>query len=187
MFLSVVCALACSLLLSLAASATSTSPLLPQSTACGEIINNVTTQTQYIFTAEKAFKCLSSVPFNAAVASRFIKYYNDTLQFQSTLVYLKNPPHGYQQPPIDLLGGLEQIQRKIDAGVFPNQYQFEATLQTLLYSAHDKHIQLVSGVLSVFQFFIPHSVVSLSSDGKEPPRLYLHRNQIAFPHSHGRC
>jgi hypothetical protein len=73
-----------------------------------------------LFYAETVFQCLSSVPFNTAVASRFLDYYNSTLQFQSTLAYLKDPPEGYQQPPIDVLEVLDQIKRNVTAGVYPN-------------------------------------------------------------------
>lgn len=63
----------------------------------------------------------SSVPFNPAVATRFLDYYSDTLQFQSTLSYLKSPPPSYQQPGVDLLKGLEDLKKGVQEGIFPNQ------------------------------------------------------------------
>ncbi|RAL60673.1 hypothetical protein DID88_009991 [Monilinia fructigena] len=117
-----------------------------------------------IFNSSLAFECLTSVPFNAAVASRFISYYNDTLQFQSTLSYLKSPPTSYQQPAVDLLAGLGRIQIAIDEGVFANQYEFEATLQTLIYAAHDGHVDMLAGAFSAFSFASPRDIVSLSLD-----------------------
>ena len=125
------------------------------------------------FTAKQAYECLISVPFNPAVASRFIKYYNDTIQIHTTLAYLKNPPAGYQQPASDILKGLEDIQNSIDQGAFPNQYAFEATLQSLIYSAHDVHLYVDIGILAVFDFQTPYSIVSLSEDGIQDPKLYL--------------
>lgn len=129
------------------------------------------------FTAKQAYDCLVSVPFNPAVATNFIRYYNDTLQFQSTLAYLKNPPASYQQPAIDLIGGLRQIQRDVDNGVFQNQYAFEATLQKLIYAAHDAHLQLVSGVLAAFTFASPHGLISLSTNGTQIPKIYIQGNK----------
>ncbi|KAA8566121.1 hypothetical protein MFRU_039g00620 [Monilinia fructicola] len=140
------------------------------STACGEIIND---QDTVIFNASLAFECLTSVPFNPAVASRFVSYYNDTLQFQTTLSYLKSPPTSYQQPAVDLLAGLSRIQTAIDEGVFANQYEFEATLQTLIYAAHDGHVDMLAGALSAFSFASPRDVVSLSLDGQQAPKAYL--------------
>ena len=124
------------------------------------------------FTAKQAYDCLTSVPFNPAVATRFIKYYNDTIQFQSTLAYLKEPPSSYQQPAIDILAGLEQIQKDVAQGLFSNQYAFEATLQNLVYSAHDAHFQLEAGILAAFTFLSPYPIVALSEDGVQIPKVY---------------
>jgi hypothetical protein len=113
------------------------------------------------------------VPFNPAVATRFLKYYNDTLQFQSTLAYLKNPPPSYQQPAVDLIGGLDHLQQQINNGAFANQYEFEAALQTLIYSAHDYHLDLIAGILAAFTFASPYDVISVSLDGVQLPKVYL--------------
>ncbi|KAF4637196.1 hypothetical protein G7Y89_g886 [Cudoniella acicularis] len=134
------------------------------------IVNSPDTQT---FRASLAYECLTSVPFNADVASRFLKYLNDTLQFQSTLTYLKNPPSSYQQPGVDLIEGLATLQKGIDDNIFPNEYDFEASLQTLLYATHDGHVTLQAGVLQVFTFQSPYDIVSLSLDGIQLPNLYL--------------
>lgn len=128
---------------------------------------------QYIFNASTVYECLISVPFNPTVASRFIQYYNDTLQFQSTIAYLKAPPAGYQQPATDLVGGLARIQQAIDNGQFKDQYSFETTLQRLIYSAHDAHLQLIAGVLAPFKFALPFGIASVSLDGKELPKVYV--------------
>ena len=127
----------------------------------------------FVFNASTVYACLTSVPFNPAVATRFIKYYNDTLQFQSTLPYLKDPPAGYQQPATDLLGGLTSIQQAINDNVFPNQYSFEATLQNLINSAHDAHVQLIAGVLAAFTFASPYEIASVSIDGIQLPKIYV--------------
>ena len=113
------------------------------------------------------------MPFNPAVASRFLQYYNDTLQFQSTVAYLKDPPSSYKQQPVDLFGELAKIQQGINDGIFPNQYVFEATLQNLIYSAHDLHLNLEAGILAAFTFASPYGIVSVSSDGIEVPKVYI--------------
>jgi Peptidase family S41 len=128
--------------------------------------------------ASDAYACLTSVPFNAAVASRFLSYYNDTLQFHTTPAYLKTPPPSYQQPSIDLFRELEQLQQNIDNGVFQNQYAFEAKLQSLIYATHDGHLELVAGVLAAFTFASPYGIVSVSSDGKELPKVYITNDLI---------
>ncbi|KAL2061185.1 hypothetical protein VTL71DRAFT_7458 [Oculimacula yallundae] len=142
----------------------------PQSTACGEIVRDANVNQ---FPASKVYECLTSVPFNPAVASRFIKYYKDSVQFQSTLAYLKAPPASYLQPAVDVLAGLDLIQTKIDTGVFKNQYEFEATLQRLIYSAHDDHLDIAWGILGVFAFGTSYRIVTVSADGIELPQVYV--------------
>jgi hypothetical protein len=95
------------------------------------------------------------------------------LQFQSTLTYLKSPPTSYQQPSVDLLGSLIELQQGIDNGIFPNQYEFEAALARLLYAAHDGHLTLFAGILAVFSFGSPYDIVSVSVDGVQLPKVYL--------------
>lgn len=107
------------------------------------------------------------------MALRFIDYYNTTMQFQSTLAYLKNPPEGYQQPAFDLNQGLEDLKANVTSGVYKNQYQFEADLQLLVYSVHDAHVDLAAGILSAFSFSSPWSLVTASIDGKETPKVYF--------------
>jgi hypothetical protein len=126
-----------------------------------------------VFNASLIYECLTSVPFNPAVATRFLDYYNDTLQFQSTLTYLESPPTSYQQPSVDLLGGLVELQQGIDSGIFPNQYEFEAALARLLYAAHDAHLTLFAGILSAFSFGSPYEIVSISLDSIQLPKVYL--------------
>ncbi|KAK3370679.1 peptidase S41 family protein [Podospora didyma] len=95
-----------------------------------------------LFYASEVYDCLISVPFHAAVALRFIEYYNTTIQFQSALAHLKNPPDGYQQPGVDLLAGLERIKGNVVSGYYNNQYSFEVDVQRLIYAAHDSHLIL---------------------------------------------
>lgn len=118
-------------------------------------------------------KCLISLPFYPAVATQFIDYFNTTIQFQSTLAYLRDPPQGYQQPPVDVLQTLSQIQQNVTTGVYKNQYAFEADLQLLIQQIHDTHVQLYAGALSAFSFASPRGLVSASVDGKQPPQIYL--------------
>ena len=126
-----------------------------------------------LFPASEALDCLTSVPFNSTVALQFLKYYKDTLQFQSTLAYLKNPPESYQQPAVDILGGLDEIKDNVDDGNYKNEYEFELAVQRLLYSAHDAHLTLFAGALAVFSFGSPLRIVSVSEDGISLPKIYV--------------
>ncbi|KAK5117003.1 hypothetical protein LTR62_006724 [Meristemomyces frigidus] len=100
-------------------------------------------------------------------------YWNTTLQYHSTLEYVKSPPSTYQQPATDLIGSLQAIQDVIDSDGFENEYQFEAALQSLLYSTHDAHVSFVAGVLSSFSFGSLNGLTSVSVDGVAPPKVYF--------------
>ncbi|KAF2665081.1 hypothetical protein BT63DRAFT_406218 [Microthyrium microscopicum] len=150
--------------------------------ACRDIVNS----TSYIFNATLAYQCLTSTPFQKDVATTFIKYLNDTLQFQSTLAYLKSPTPAYQQPGIDLIHELGLVQDYINSDrTFENQYAFEATIQRLLYQTHDSHISLISGVLSAFSFGSPYGLVSISEDGKKLPKVYFWADVKASENDNG--
>lgn len=164
----------------LAAAATTTTtvalndyPPQPQSTACGEIVNDNLYGNYSWFYAASVIDCLTSIPFNAAVATRFITYYNQTLQFQSTTAYLENPPAGYQRPPFDIQASLHQIQDRINSGYYHNQYAFEADLQHVSLYMHDSHAYLYVGALAQFTFSIPYYLISASKDGKGLPEVYV--------------
>ncbi|KAK5257307.1 hypothetical protein LTR16_001024 [Cryomyces antarcticus] len=152
----------------------------PESTACGYIVNQNVYEEQYIFTAKEALDCMISVPFNPAVATRLVSYLNDTLQFQSTLVYLKHPPPSYQQLPTDLIEGLNQLQKDIDDGSFHNQYAFEASLRLVLNSAHDSHIGLNAGIMAQFSFTTSTQLVSVSVDGIQLPKVYAAADLLSY-------
>lgn len=135
---------------------------------------------ELVIQAKQAYDCLTSVPFNAAVATRFLQYFNDTIQFQSNLAYLKNPPLSYQQGPVDLVGGLAQIQSAIDNGKFANEYEFEATLQALIFSTHDAHLNLIAGILGVFTFGTSYDIASVSLDGIQLPKVYFSGKTLPY-------
>lgn len=125
------------------------------------------------FSAQDAHECLSSAPFRQDIALEFIQYYNDTLQLQTTQAYLKDPPSGYQQPPVDLFGGLAEIKDQVQAGQFKNEYDFEVAVQKLILATHDAHISLGYGILSIFTFGSPYGLVSVSTDGLALPKLFI--------------
>ncbi|KAF2440206.1 hypothetical protein P171DRAFT_501223, partial [Karstenula rhodostoma CBS 690.94] len=133
---------------------------------------------QTLFWASDVFECLSSVPFIPDVASRFINYYNQTLQFQSTFAFLRDPPDSYQQPAIDVIAELGLLQENVAEGKYTTQYAFEADLQLLINRIHDSHVYLSAGLLAPFTFISPFGLLSASRDGKEVPAIYFQREVI---------
>ncbi|KAH7123676.1 hypothetical protein B0J11DRAFT_318649 [Dendryphion nanum] len=151
----------------------------PQQTACGDLTSLVD-DGYTLFDAKFAFDCLTSVPFNPAVATRFVQYFNETWQFQSTLSYLKNPPQGYQQPAVDVVAELGEIQQRINSGFYSNQYAFEADFHLVAHAMHDAHVVVRAGALAAFQFGSSYEIVSVSEDGKKPPKIYFTADVIGL-------
>ena len=89
------------------------------------------------------------------------------------MTYLKNPPSSYQQPASDLLGGLDQVQRQLDIGVFGNQYEFETAVLDIVYSAHDSHTYLYGGASNAFSFGSPFEICAVSTDGVKAPQVFM--------------
>lgn len=114
-----------------------------------------------------------SAPFQQDIALEFIEFYNETLQLQITQAYLKDPPNDYQQPAVDLFGGLAKIKDRVRAGQFTNEYDFEIAVQKLILATHDSHVNLGYGVTSIFTFGSPYGLVSVSTDGIALPKLFI--------------
>ena len=126
-----------------------------------------------VFLAQDSYNCLLTVPFNATIGAQFVQYLKDTLVFQSTLAYLKDPPPSYQQPPVDLLTELDAIAAKITAGAYKNEYDFEAAVAAVVLAAHDGHVNVNGGALAVFSFGSAYAISSVSIDGIQLPQVYL--------------
>ena len=131
------------------------------------------TSLGFIFLAQDAYNCLVTVPFNATIAAQFVQYLKDTVVFQSTLAYLRNPPPSYQQPPVDILSALDAINANVAAGVYQNEYAFEAAVGAVIVAAHDGHLNVDGGALAVFSFGSPYAISSVSLDGIQIPQVYL--------------
>ncbi|KAF2268984.1 hypothetical protein CC78DRAFT_454400 [Lojkania enalia] len=126
--------------------------------------------------AQAAFDCLNSIPFNSSSAKALLKTLVPYFYWQSTLKALADPPAEYRekvQPAVDILGGLDQIDADIDAGLFENEYDFGWTLYTLVQSAHDGHFHYEPDVVGdVFSFGRKIPLVSVSEDGTKLPSVF---------------
>jgi hypothetical protein len=124
-----------------------------------------------------AFSCISSIPFNATSGKKLIGDLRPYVEWQSTLIQLKNPPAEYAekvQPAVDIRGGLDQIDSDIDAGTFKNEYDFGWALYSLIQSAHDGHFSYsVDIVTQIFNWGRPVPLVSVSEDGKQLPAVFV--------------
>uniref|UniRef100_A0A8H7N2W7 Tail specific protease domain-containing protein n=1 Tax=Bionectria ochroleuca TaxID=29856 RepID=A0A8H7N2W7_BIOOC len=126
------------------------------------------------FDAETAYQCAISVPLHAQEATEMMQITKQYVSFMSTLAYLKNPPKSYQQPAVDVMERLEEIINNIAQSVYANQYELDMALHSIAITVHDTHFIIPRGVMNIFQWFLPDSIVTLSSDGQELPQVYAY-------------
>jgi hypothetical protein len=93
------------------------------------------------------------------------------VQFQSNLAYLKSPPRAYINKPVDILGGLDDIETKIQNGTYKNQYNFEADIAALFSKSYDGHLSFEGMAYSgafAWRRLREIALISASQDGKAP-------------------
>jgi hypothetical protein len=125
-------------------------------------------------TAQLANDCLLSVPNKPEPAQKLITSLKSFVAWQSTLVYLKSPPPSYGFPAVDIMAGLDNISSTAGAGRYTSEYEFQLDIVRMLASAHDGHFAYRPDVFKAFGFRnnLVKDLVSISTDGKELPKLY---------------
>jgi hypothetical protein len=158
-------------------SLSSTKTLSPTATgdpclAISDAISNVDEEADAIAVdAEIVLECLQSVPFHTDVGLNTTENLAKLLQFQSTISFLKDPPEGYPNPPVDLLSGLNDIKTNITNGVYKNQYDFEGDIARLMDKSFEGHLAFDGRVYTdVFKWARDKSItlISSSTDGGIP-------------------
>lgn len=125
--------------------------------------------------AKLAYDCLQSVPLHVNAARDLVDALPPYVEWQTTTSHLKNPPEGYQEPPVDIYGGLDSISSRIAAGGFSGEYDFANAIYTLFNAAHDGHFLYIPDIIgSVFRFRRSVALVSISDDGTSLPKIYVH-------------
>lgn len=78
-----------------------------------------------------AYGCLKAVPVDVNGDAQLVSEMSNIVRWQSTIAYLKNPPQGYPAPPLDLLGGLEDIKNKISSNSYESEYDVQMDIVNL--------------------------------------------------------
>ena len=95
--------------------------------------------------------------------------------------YVKNPPKGYLMPAVDIWGNFQKILSNIESGVYANEHAFQADLFASFNAVHDGHFRFLPDLLSKAVLFSrPVSLVSVSKDGTELPKIYDKNDILAF-------
>lgn len=126
--------------------------------------------------AEVGYNCLNSVKVDVAGDIQQIEELKAYLQWQTTFTYLSNPPAGYTEKPVDILGGLDLIAQKVRNGSYTSEWAVQSNISSLLNQAYDNHLSFISDMASVIGFERNHSLVSISKDGVALPELYIYED-----------
>jgi hypothetical protein len=172
----------------------SASPLLPRDDSsrpspCAAInglvqsANAISPNPTPTIAAEAAWNCLQSVPLDTNAALALLKSLRPFIKWQSTLAYLKDPTPEYVeklQEPVDVEGGLDEIEANLHAGKWTKEYDFGFSLYTLLQSTHDGHFSYYpDSVFEIFTWGRPVPIVSVSEDGEKLPSIFVYSDILA--------
>ncbi|KAK6339615.1 hypothetical protein TWF718_009011 [Orbilia javanica] len=128
----------------------------------------------------EAWDCLYSIPINRELTLEFISGVSKYLQFQSTIEYLKNPPANSLQEPVDIIGSLEELAEQVRSGDIAHHIRFEVAFRKLLQRCHDGHLGLSFNSNSLIAFRGPFSLISISPDAIEKPKVYVETDLLEF-------
>lgn len=128
-----------------------------------------------IVDAKLAYDCLNSVPLGKESALEYVKGIPAYLDWQSDLVYKKDPPADYPYPPVDVRAEVAKVQADLEADKFANEYAFQAALYQPFAKSHDGHFVVYSDLLTKaieFSRYVPLVSISSTADG-ESPKIYF--------------
>jgi hypothetical protein len=129
--------------------------------------------------AELGVQCLQSVPLDKDGNVKLIDDIKVFIKWQSNVAYIRNPPKGYTEEPVDIVGELDTMQKQVAAGGFETEYDFQMQMLNLFNRAYDNHFAYQPDILaSAMQFQRPPGteLVSVSSDGMALPEIYTYRD-----------
>jgi hypothetical protein len=121
--------------------------------------------------AQAAFECLDSVPVDVQGNTQLIDELKQIWQFQSEIVWLKNPGKDWEFGSLDIEAELDNI--KSNLGSFSSEYAVQLAIQNVTIRTGNFHFNYRPDILQVFDFRRGFNVASISSDGKTLPKLYV--------------
>ena len=99
--------------------------------------------------------------------------------FSTDLAYLKDPPAGYQEPAVDVLGSFNEVLANISSATYTSEHDFQAHLLAVFNSVHDGHFRFAPDLLAkAITFQRPVGLVSISFDGFSEPKVYAYSKSL---------
>jgi hypothetical protein len=144
--------------------------------------------------AELAYECLNSIPFNQSAAAALLESMRPYLDWQSTFSYVKDPPETVRvssstsasytdsrsqyakdvQPPYDFWSASNAIEANVAHGAYGSEYDFGWDLYQSTQQLHEGHFNYIPDVVGLFQSGRTTALVSVSEDGVDLPLVYAY-------------
>ncbi len=122
-----------------------------------------------------AYACQQSVPLVKDDALSLLTGLRAWFQWQSTFLWIKIPPAEWPFAPVDLAAGVQTLSDQVQNGTLTSEIDFEWQLVDLINSVHDGHLTFTPDTYAFFFYLNPlGSLVSVSTDGKQSPEIYLY-------------
>jgi len=120
--------------------------------------------------AQAAYDCLQSVPVDTEGDKKLIDELKLAWQWNTEIGWLKNPPSDWKLGKLDVIGELDNIKNNL--GSFKSEYDVQRAIEAITVKTGNFHFNWSPDIFSIFTFFRALAVTSLSSDGKELPKIY---------------
>jgi hypothetical protein len=128
--------------------------------------------------AQVAYECLESVPVDVQGNRLLIDELKNIWQFQSEIVWLKNPGDDWEYGPLDIEAELDKIKSNLDS--YSSEYAVQLAIQNITIRTGNFHFNYMPDILQIFNFIRPFNVASVSKDGKSLPKLYVVEDVLAL-------
>ncbi|KAI9728940.1 MAG: hypothetical protein M1828_000025 [Chrysothrix sp. TS-e1954] len=129
---------------------------------------------------ELAYACLQSIPLHISDAIFWLKSILPFVEWESDLAYLKDPPFGFNFPPVDLRNELQTVIADLEHGrsQFKTEYDLAVHISRLFQQCHNEHLVYKPKILALITFLRDMRLVSISADGQEMPKIYVWEDLI---------
>ncbi|XPS93174.1 hypothetical protein M3J09_002542 [Ascochyta lentis] len=121
---------------------------------------------------------LQSVPVDKEGDKQLIDELKLYLQWNTNTAYLKDLPKWYDNPSLDLFEELDKIKAAIQDDTYQSEWEVQSAITALFAGTGDNHIYWGADINAVMTFGRPVSLVSVSTDGKSAPEVFVYMTSV---------
>ena len=154
-------------------SSASASPVKRADEPCAAVISLLSTDKQDRIPASLAFDCLNSVPVDVAGDKKLIDELKLVWQWHSEIIEEKRAPSDWGNGPLDAQKELDNIKSGLDSNKFNNEFQVQEAIDNITIRSGNFHWNYDPDILQLFWWQRRLGLVSVSSDPKSLPKIYV--------------